>query len=73
MININSGQEMKMMITSVDNNLSSKSKTIRYLDPLAANTVDVKVTGLAKDLMANSQNYYKATSGSIELGILSET
>ena len=69
---ITSGQEMKMTIKSTDTS-GSRNKTIRYIDPLAANTTDVKVTGLAKDLMANSQNTYTATSGSIELGILSET
>lgn len=69
---ITAGQEMKMTIKSADSS-GNRNKTIRYLDPLATNTVDVKVTGLAKDLMANSQNVYTATSGSIELGILSET
>lgn len=69
---ITAGQEMKMTIKSADSS-GNRNKTIRYLDPLAANTVDVKVTGLARDLMANSQNVYTATSGSIELGILSET
>ena len=69
---ITSGQEMKMTIKSAASS-GNRNKTIRYIDPLAANTVDVKVTGLAKDLMASSQNTYTATSGSIELGILSET
>lgn len=69
---ITAGQEMKMTIKSADSS-GNRNKTIRYVDPLAVNTVDVKVTGLAKDLMASSQNVYTATSGSIELGILSET
>lgn len=69
---ITSGQEMKMTIKSADSS-GNRNKTIRYVDPLAAKTVDVNVTALARDLMASSQNVYTATSGSIELGILSET
>lgn len=69
---ITAGQEMKMTIKSADSS-GNRNKTIRYLDPLATNTIDTKVTGLARDLMASSQNVYTATSGSIELGILSET
>ena len=69
---ISSGQEMKMTIKSADSS-GNRNKTIRYIDPLATNTVDAKVTGLARALMANSQNTYTATSGSIELGILSES
>lgn len=69
---IAAGQEMKMTIKSADSS-GNRNKTIRYVDPLAENTVDVKVTGLAKDLMANSQNVYTATSAAIELGILSES
>lgn len=69
---ITTGQEMKMTIKSSDTS-GTRNKTIRYVDPLATNTVDAKVTGLAKDLMANSQNVYNATSASIELGILEES
>lgn len=71
-MSIASGQEMKMTIKSADSS-GNRNKTIRYLDPLAANTIDVNVTSLARDLMASSQNTYTATSGSIELGILNET
>ena len=69
---ITAGQEMKMTVKSADSS-GNRNKTIRYLDPLATNTTDVNVTGLAKDLFKSSQNVYTATSGSIELGILSET
>lgn len=70
-MNIQAGNEMKMTIKSSDSS-GNKNKTIRYLDPLATNTVDQKVTGLARDLMASSTDIYAATSGSIELGILNE-
>ena len=70
---ITTGQEMKLTVQSVDTMVNSRSKTIRYIDPLATNAVDAKLTGLAKDLFANSQNTYKATKGTIELGYLSET
>lgn len=70
-MSITSGQEMKMTIKSADTS-GNRNKTIRYLDPLAAKTIDVNVTALARDFMASSQNVYTATSGSIELGILSE-
>ena len=46
---ITSGQEMKMTIKSTDTS-GSRNKTIRYIDPLAANTTDVKVTVLPKTL-----------------------
>ena len=69
---ISSGNEMKMTIKSSDTS-GSRNKTIRYVDPLATNTIDAKVTGLARDLMANSQNIYSATTASIELGILNES
>ena len=69
---ITAGQEMKMTVKSADTS-GNRNKTIRYIDPLAANTTDVNVTGLAKDLFKSSQNVYTATSGSIELGILNET
>lgn len=72
MMTIQTGNEMKMTIKSAGIS-GNKNKTIRYVDPLATNTVDAKVTGLAKDLMANSQDSYTATTGSIEFGILSET
>ncbi len=68
---IGAGQEMKMTIKSTDTG-GNKNKTIRYLDPLAANTIDQRVTSLARDLMASSQDTYTATTGSIELGILNE-
>lgn len=68
---ITEGQEMKMTIKSAGLS-GSKNKTVRYLDPLAENTVDANVTGLARDLMSNSQDTYTATSASIELGILNE-
>ena len=71
-MSITAGQEMKMTVKSLDSS-GSRNKTIRYLDPLATNTVDVNVTSLAKDLFANSTNTYSATSGSIELGVLSES
>lgn len=70
---ITTGQEMKLTVQSVDTMVNSRSKTIRYIDPLATNAVDAKLTGLAKDLFENSQNTYKATKGTIELGYLSET
>lgn len=70
---ITTGQEMKLTVQSVDPTVNSRSKTIRYIDPLAANSTDVKLTGLAKDLFASSTNTYKATKGTIELGYLSET
>lgn len=73
MISLTTGQEMKISVNSVDTSINSRKKTIRYLDPLATNSIDTKLTSLAKDLFANSQNSYKSTSGSIELGILSET
>lgn len=71
-MSIESGQEMKMTIQSAASE-GSRSKTIRYVDPLAANTTSVKVTSLAKDLMANSQNTYTATKGTLEFGILNES
>lgn len=70
-MSIQTGNEMKMTIKSTDTG-GNKNKTIRYLDPLANNTIDQKVTGLARDLMASSTDTYSATTGSIELGILSE-
>lgn len=73
MIRITDGQEMKISVNSVDPLIVAKNKTIRYVDPNAVNTVDVKVTGLARDLMANSQNTYKYTKGTIDLGVFSET
>lgn len=72
MISIGTGQEMKMTIKSTDTS-GNKSKTIRYLDPLATNATDQKITSLARDLMLNSQDTYTATTGSIELGYLDET
>lgn len=68
---LQAGQEMKMTIKSTDTG-GNKNKTIRYLDPMATNTIDQKVTGLAKAFMANSQDTYTATTGSIELGYLNE-
>lgn len=73
MIGILAGQEMKINVSSVDTAIKSRNKTIRFCNPLAENSIDAKVTGLAKDLFSNSQNSYKSTSGKIELGILSET
>ena len=70
---ITTGQEMKLTVQSVDSTVNSRSKTIRYIDPLATNSTDVNLTGLAKDLFASSDNTYKATKGTIELGYLSET
>lgn len=72
-MSITTGQEMKITVQSVDPVVNSRSKTIRYIDPLAANSVDAKLTNLARDLFANSQNTYKATKGTIELGYLSES
>lgn len=72
MISIGTGQEMKMTIKSTGTS-GNKNKTIRYLDPLATNATDQKITSLARDLMLNSQDTYTATTGSIELGYLDET
>lgn len=72
-MNISNGQEMKMTVASIDPLITTKNKTIRYLDPKAGNSTGKNLTDLAKELFANSQNSYKYTSGSIELGILSET
>lgn len=70
---VTSGQEMKLTVQSVDPVVNSRSKTIRYIDPLATNTTDANCTALARDLFASSQNTYKATKGTIDLGYLSET
>lgn len=72
-LSITTGQEMKLTIQSVDPTVNSRSKTIRYIDPLASNTTDINCTSLARDLFANSQNTYKATKGTIDLGYLNET
>lgn len=69
---ITAGQEMKLTVQSVDTFVNSRSKSIRYIDPLAANSVDAKLTNLARDLFANSTNTYKATKGTIDLGYLNE-
>ena len=66
-------QEMKLTVQSVDPVVNSRSKTIRYIDPLASNTTDVNCTALARDLFASSQNTYKATKGTIDLGYLNES
>ena len=71
-IAITTGQEMKLSINTVDPLVNSRSKTIRYVNPLAPNSVDAKLTALARDLMANSQNTYKTTKASIDLGYLDE-
>jgi len=72
-VSVTTGQEMKLTVQSVDPVVNSRSKTIRYIDPLATNTTDQNCTALARDLFASSQNTYKATKGSIDLGYLSET
>lgn len=73
MITLNAGQELKLSINSVDTLLNSKSKTVRYLDPAAAKSTDVNLTSLTRDLFASSQNTYKFTKGTIDLGVFSET
>ncbi len=70
---VSTGQEMKLTIQSVDPVVNSRSKTVRYIDPLATNTTDINCTALARDLFASSQNTYKATKGTIDLGYLNET
>ena len=70
---VSTGQEMKLTIQSVDPVVNSRSKTVRYIDPLATNTTDLNCTALARDLFASSQNTYKATKGTIDLGYLNET
>ena len=72
-MSITAGQEMKISVNSVTPEIKSKSKSIRYLDPNAEKSIDTNLTALARDLFANSQNVYKSTSGSIELGVLSES
>lgn len=71
-VSLTTGQEMKLTVQSVDPTVNSRSKTIRYVNPLATNTTDLNCTALARDLFASSQNTYKATKGSIELGYLDE-
>ena len=71
-ITITAGQEMKLSVQTVDPSVNSRAKTIRYINPMATNSVDKKLTGLARDLFKNSQNTYKATKGSIDLGYLEE-
>lgn len=68
---IAAGQEMKVSVKSAGAD-GNKSRTIRYIDPLSANTNDQNVTGLVKKFMASSKDTYVSTSGSIELGILEE-
>lgn len=68
---IAAGQEMKVSVKSAGTD-GNKSRTIRYIDPLAGNTSDQNVTGLVKKFMASSKDTYISTSGSIELGILEE-
>lgn len=70
---ITAGNEMKLSINNITPTVESRSKTIRYINPLATNSVDKNLTALARDLFANSQNTYKTTKGSIDLGYLSET
>lgn len=70
---LTTGQEMKLSINSVDPLINSRSKTIRYVNPLASNSVDTNLTALARDLMSNSKNSYKSTKGSIDLGYLNES
>lgn len=73
MISIGSGQEMKLSVQSVDSFINSKSKTIRYVNPMATNTTDQKLTAMVRELYSNSTNTYKGTKGSIDLGYLEET
>lgn len=70
-ISIGTGQEMKISIKSagIDGN---KQKTIRYVNPLAANTSEVNLTALARALQQNSTDPYVSTSGNVDIGILSE-
>lgn len=72
-MNISNGQEMKISISSVDPGINTRKKTIRYFDPKAAKSIDANLTALTRDLMANSQNTYKYTEGTIDFGILSES
>lgn len=72
MISLTTGQELKLSVQNVDTTVTSKNKSIRYLNPLAANSVDKNLTGLARDLFANSQNTYKSTRGTIDIGYLNE-
>lgn len=44
MISLTTGQEMKISVNSVDTSINSRKKTIRYLDPLATNSIDTKLT-----------------------------
>lgn len=73
MISLTTGQEMKIAVNSVDPLINSKNKTIRYIDPAASKSIGKNLTALARDLFANSQNAYKSTKGTIDLGILSES
>lgn len=73
MISLTTGQELKLSVQNVDTTVTTKSKTIRYLNPLATNSVDKNLTALARDLFANSQNTYKTTRGTIDIGYLSES
>lgn len=73
MINITTGQELKLTVQSVDPSVNSRNKTLRYFNPLATKSVDANLTALARDLFANSDNTYKATKGIVELGYLNET
>lgn len=72
-VSITAGQEMKLSVLSTDALVNSRTKSIRYVDPLATNSTDANLTGLAKDLYGNSQNTYKATKGTIDLGYLAES
>lgn len=71
MITIEAGQEMKLSVQSLDD-VENKTKSIRYINPMAANSTEKKITDLVKALYSNSKNTYKATRASIDLGILSE-
>ena len=72
-LTITTGQELKLTVQSVNPAVVTRSKTIRYVNPLATNAVDANLTNLARDLFASSKNTYKATKGTIEMGYLSET
>lgn len=73
MLSIEPGQELQLSIQSIDQNVNSRTKSLRYVNPLAAKCTEKNLTGLARLLFAASTNTYKATKGSINLGYLAES
>lgn len=73
MISIVAGQEMKATINSTNASGISRTKTLRYINPMSETATEANITSLVRTLMNCTTNNYISTRGTIDIGILSES